>query len=58
VTIRIGKPVVERIDALAETGGLTRAQMLRIVLSRVTESDLPVGLVESADLLREANGVA
>jgi len=51
------KPMLDRVDAMAERAGLTRAQTLRILLSRASEADLPAGLVSNADLLRDANGV-
>jgi hypothetical protein len=58
MTLRIPKATVDRIDGLAEESGLTRAQVLRMLLRRASEADLPAGLVENADRLREARGVS
>ena len=58
ITARLPDGLVDRIDGLAESAGLTRAQFLRLVLSRVSERDLPTGLVENADRLREARGAS
>ena len=57
MTLRIPNATVDRIDALAEGAGLTRAQVLRMLLQRASQADLPVGLVENADRLRAARGV-
>jgi antitoxin component of RelBE/YafQ-DinJ toxin-antitoxin module len=57
MTLRIPISTVDRIDGLAEEAGLTRAQVLRMLLRRASEADLPSGLVENADRLREARGV-
>ena len=46
-----------RLDGLAEMAGLTRAELLRMVLSRTSEADLPTGLVVNAERLREAHGL-
>jgi hypothetical protein len=58
LTLRIPIPTVDRIDGLADVAGLTRAQMLRMLLCRASEDDLPAGLIANADRLREARGVA
>jgi hypothetical protein len=58
ITARVPEGVVARIDGLAESAGLSRADLLRMVLSRLDAADLPVGLVENADRLRQARGVA
>ena len=58
ITARLSDGLVDRIDGLAESAGLTRAQFLRLVLSRVSECDLPRGLVENAARLRDARGAA
>jgi hypothetical protein len=58
MTLRIPISIVYRIDCLADEAGLTRAQMLRMLLCRACQSDLPAGLVQNADRLREARGVA
>jgi hypothetical protein len=57
MTLRIPVSTVDRIDGLAEEAGLTRAQVLRMLLRRASEADLPEGLVENADRLREARGL-
>ena len=57
MTLRVPIATVDRIDDLAEEAGLTRAQVLRMLLRRASEADLPAGLVENADRLREARGV-
>jgi hypothetical protein len=57
MTLRVPISTVDRIDGLAEEAGLTRAQVLRMLLLRASEADLPAGLVENADRLREARGV-
>jgi hypothetical protein len=57
ITARLPAGVVARIDGLAASAGLARADFLRMILSRVSDNDLPVGLVENADRLREARGV-
>jgi len=56
VTIRIPISTADRLDELADKTGLTRAQVMRMTLSRVSEADLPTGLVDIADRLREARG--
>ena len=58
ITARLPERLVDRIDGLAESAGLTRAQFLRLVLSRVSESDLPTGLVENAARLRDARAAS
>lgn len=58
ITARLPEGVVARLDGLAESAGLTRADLLRMILSRVSAADLPAGLVANADRLREARGVA
>ena len=58
ITVRLPEGVVVRIDGLAKSAGLARADLLRMVLSRISETDLPAGLVENADRLREARGVS
>jgi len=57
MTLRVPISTVDRIDGLAEEAGLTRAQVLRMLLGRAAEADLPTGLVENADRLRAARGV-
>jgi hypothetical protein len=42
---------------MADAAGLTRAQLMRMVLSRVDLADLPTGLVQHATSLRAARGV-
>jgi antitoxin component of RelBE/YafQ-DinJ toxin-antitoxin module len=56
MTIRVPMSTVDRLDALADKAGLTRAQAMRMLLCRASEADLPVGLVENADRLRDARG--
>ena len=56
MTIRVPMATVDRLDSLAEKAGLTRAQAMRMLLCRASEADLPTGLVENADRLREARG--
>ena len=56
VTIRIPISTADRLDELADKTGLTRAQVMRMIVSRVSEADLPTGLVDIADRLREARG--
>ena len=58
VTVRLTQSITDRIDTLANRAGLTRAQLMRMLLSRASEADLPVGLVANADRLREARGAA
>jgi antitoxin component of RelBE/YafQ-DinJ toxin-antitoxin module len=58
LTLRIPASTIERIDGLADEAGLTRAQMLRMLLRRASEADLPASLVENAARLRAARGVA
>lgn len=57
VTLRIPELIVNRINGLAHDAGLTHAQVLRMLLQRVSEADLPVSLFENADRLRAARGV-
>lgn len=57
VTLRIPASTSDRIDSLASDSGLTRAQMLRMLLSRASEAELPISLVENAERLRAARGV-
>lgn len=58
VIVRAPPTITERIDSLADRAGLTRAQFMRMLLSRASESDLPEGLMASANSLRQARGVA
>ena len=57
-TVRLPESMTARLDAMADRAGLTRAQLVRMLLARASEADLPVGLVENAERLREARGVA
>jgi hypothetical protein len=56
MTIRVPISTVDRLDTLADMAGLTRAQAVRMLLCRASEADLPTGLIENADRLREARG--
>jgi antitoxin component of RelBE/YafQ-DinJ toxin-antitoxin module len=57
MTLRIPASTIDRIDSLAEDAGLTRAQILRMLLRRASEAELPASLVENAERLRAARGV-
>ena len=57
MTLRVPVSTLDRIDGLAEEAGLTRAQVVRMLLRRASEAALPTGLVENADRLRAARGV-
>jgi hypothetical protein len=57
MTLRVPISTVHRIDDLAERAGLARAQVVRMLLRRASQAELPAGLVENADCLREARGV-
>jgi antitoxin component of RelBE/YafQ-DinJ toxin-antitoxin module len=57
MTLRIPISTVHRLDDLAEQAGLARAQVIRMLLRRASEAELPSGLVENADCLREARGI-
>jgi hypothetical protein len=58
MTLRVPISTIARIDDLAERAGLARAQIVRMLLRRASEAELPSGLVENAACLREARGVA
>jgi predicted transcriptional regulator len=58
ITVRLSDQVVEKLDTMAGAAGLTRAQLMRMLLSRASAEDLPAGLVENAACLRDARGVA
>ena len=56
VTIRLPQKVAEKLDVMADAAGLTRAQLMRMLLSRASAEDLPSGLVQNAASLRDARG--
>jgi len=56
VTIRLPQKVAEKLDVMADAAGLTRAQLMRMLLSRASAEDLPSGLIENAASLRDARG--
>ena len=58
VTVRLPQKAAEKLDSMADAAGLTRAQLMRMVLSRASAEDLPAGLVENAASLRDARGAA
>lgn len=57
-TLRVPTSTLKRIDSLANDAGLTRAQMLRMLLYRASEAELPPSLIENAEHLRAARGIA
>ena len=58
VTARLPEAVVSQIDQMAETAGMGRGQMLRLLLARATEEGLPSGLAGHAAAIRVARGLA
>ena len=52
--VRVPTSMAERVDTLAERAGLNRSQLLRLLLARVDDEDIPSGLLTVADELRPA----
>ena len=55
-TVRLPGRVADRIDHIAESAGLTRTQLVRILLSKASADDLPAALIQHADVLRISRG--
>lgn len=56
ITARLPESLVRQIDQLADSAGMGRGQMLRLLLARATETGLPSGLADHADALKAARG--
>jgi hypothetical protein len=53
--VRIPPEFGRHLDEVATAAGLSRSQLVRLVLGRLRTNDLPPGLIENADALRTAN---
>lgn len=52
-SVRVPDGQARQFDALARLAGLRRSELLRLVISRMAEGDLPPGLLTAgSDLLR------
>lgn len=54
LTVRVPTATLDTLDRIANLAGLSRATLVRLVLNRVSESDVPAGLIEHGDELRAA----
>ena len=46
------RPLIERLDDLADRGQLSRSELIRLALERLVQEDLPPTIVESAEIRR------
>lgn len=54
--VRMPKSLAERVDGLAARAGLSRSQLVRLVLANLTEHDLPSAMIANAEALRPNGG--
>lgn len=57
-SVRVPAGQAREFDALAHAAGLRRSELLRLVISRTAEGDLPPGLLAAGEELRRARTVA
>ncbi len=50
--VRVPEPIVKHADCIAHRAGLSRAQLIRVLLSDVTDQDIPASFFEHATALR------
>jgi len=58
ITARLPEMVLEQIDQMAESAGMGRGQVLRLLLAKATEEGLPLGLTDHAEALKVARGLS
>ena len=49
------RPLIDRLDDLADRGRLSRSELIRLALERLVEEDLPSTIVDSAAIRRTAS---
>jgi metal-responsive CopG/Arc/MetJ family transcriptional regulator len=52
---KVRRPLIERLDDLADRGQLSRSEVIRLALKRLVEEDLPSTIVDSAAIRRTAS---